>query len=522
MDDRSLAHLRFFILLIVLTFVCSQSRSQSIGSVLFLDSPTHQYLRTRAPNDTAGTDSMSSMELGAVVSVLLGFVPPATISAASSSKLNGVLMPNPFDRPRHVFMLEVGLAEDLQVMVDLDGAMFGSAMMNKVIWGLGNVQIELPDKDEVSVFSLDGPEIDSSADILDQEINDFASWLGGSYVSNDVEPLNGELTISLPSGLQMILHMSKKSHKEFITNLVLLVRNIKRKMHEDMTGNFQNVAELMIGRFQGIKALQEEYGSEGIVQKGKELFLTAISKIFDSLQAGRKGQVVGVVLFSWAHSSESEKVVDVMYNSQPSPRWLEEVKNSSNSTVGPELEFVRRTLAWITGIILLISTLLGVYLLINMPLTRDTLLYSNIKLRFMLLKLDIDLVGVCGGLVYQFQQQHLATGQGYFPWAVVLPSRKTHTGKCAIPVPIINNSTADGILGAGSNDTSSNLQQLGPGSAPYLSQYSGGLFCLKSSWSSWERTFDVSGIWLASDLILARKEWLPDLHFPERDWNMHH
>jgi hypothetical protein len=39
-------------------------------------------------------------------------------------------------------------------------------------------------------------------------------------------------------------------------------------------------------------------------------------------------------------------------------RWLEEV-NSLNTTIA-EVALVRRTLAWITGIILLVSTLMGV------------------------------------------------------------------------------------------------------------------------------------------------------------------
>ena len=83
-------------------------------------------------------------EVGAAVSVLLGFAPPATLSAAGSSKasvitsvinttsviplphsdpfalskflmsllqLNEILMPNPFNRPRAVFLLDVRGAE---------------------------------------------------------------------------------------------------------------------------------------------------------------------------------------------------------------------------------------------------------------------------------------------------------------------------------------------------------------------------------------------------------------------------
>lgn len=42
-------------------------------------------------------------------------------------------------------------------------------------------------------------------------------------------------------------------------------------------------------------------------------------------------------------------------------RWLEEASTSTdNSTIASEVLLVRRSLAWITGIILLISTLLGV------------------------------------------------------------------------------------------------------------------------------------------------------------------
>ncbi|MBA0555447.1 hypothetical protein Golob_025625 [Gossypium lobatum] len=96
--------------------------------------------------------------------------------------------------------------------------------------------------------------------------------------------------------------------------------------------------------------------------------------------------------------------MNMMYTSRPSLRWLEETKSSLNTTLAAQM-LVRRTLAWITGVVLLIATLLGkftlsilltdlgvlmklfftllsvaVYFLLNMPLTRDTLLYSNVKL----------------------------------------------------------------------------------------------------------------------------------------------
>lgn len=40
------------------------------------------------------------------------------------------------------------------------------------------------------------------------------------------------------------------------------------------------------------QVLQEHYGAEGIAENGLELFVTSVSKIFDSLQAAYKGMMV--------------------------------------------------------------------------------------------------------------------------------------------------------------------------------------------------------------------------------------
>lgn len=73
------------------------------------------------------------------------------------------------------------------------------------------------------------------------------------------------------------------------------------------------------------------------------------------------GQIVGVVFFSGSSTAESGKMLNVKYTSQTSARYLVDTEGSHNVT-DPQVLLVRRTLAWITGIILLISTLLGVRL----------------------------------------------------------------------------------------------------------------------------------------------------------------
>lgn len=69
---------------------------------------------------------------------------------------------------------------------------------------------------------------------------------------------------------------------------------------------------------------------------------------------------MGVILSNGTPSQESETVLNVMFTSHTSARWLEETTGSSNSTIVAEVLLVRRTLAWFTGIILLVATIMGV------------------------------------------------------------------------------------------------------------------------------------------------------------------
>ncbi|XWS13449.1 hypothetical protein CRYUN_Cryun36dG0038100 [Craigia yunnanensis] len=368
--------MKIFYLFLIPSLLFSFFRAESTGYVFFIDSSTHQFLRTQSSNDVAQSKSMLLPEVAAAVSVLLGFAPPVTLSAAGSSKLNEVLVPNPFDRPCAVFMLEVSGVDD-PLVVDPKNALFSKALKSGVDLGSSKADIQLPDEEQVSVISLDKP----LGDYTEEEMNDFASWLGGSYVTDATKTLHGVLTIPLANGDNVNLHMSKLVHREFALKLFALSHNIRKAMeiHEDLSLTLHRPAELIMGSFDGIKALQEQHDSDGFDKQGMRLLLATLSKIFDSLQTAYEGQIVGVIVFNGVPQPESKTLMNVMFTSRPSPRWLAETKSSLNTTLVAQL-LVRRTLAWVTGVVLLIATLLGVYFLLNMPLTRDTLLYSNVKL----------------------------------------------------------------------------------------------------------------------------------------------
>ncbi|XAR62594.1 hypothetical protein NMG60_11017418 [Bertholletia excelsa] len=373
-----------FCLLIILSLLSLKSRANGSGSVVFLDSSSHRYFRPIPSDATSETELMLLSDVGAAVSVLLGFAPPDTLSAASSSRLNDVLAPNPFDRPRSVFMIDVRGAEGVRGMVQSTEAFFGQALRRTVIMS-SKADIQLPDEDEVLVISLNEP-LSSNLELTDKELNNIAHWLDGTFVADTLQPMNGELTIPLVTGSHLKFHMSKKADRDFIRSLLSLFQNTQRAidMHKDFSRSKQHPAELIMGAFDAIKFLQGEYGTEGIAQQGLELLFTSIFKIFDSLQDVYKGEIVGVILLNGTPLSDSENALNLMFSHGSAVRLLEETDSSStstsNSTAIAELELVRWTLAWTTGIILLIATLLGIYFLLNMPLTKDTLLYANVKL----------------------------------------------------------------------------------------------------------------------------------------------
>nr|XP_043634452.1 uncharacterized protein LOC122605560 [Erigeron canadensis] len=374
MDSKNPSRFSLILLLIISSILFLQSSADGSGSVYFLDSSTHHYFQS----PSSEPKSMSLPEVGAAISVLLGFAPPSTLSSMSSEKLNEVLVANPFNRPYAVFSLEINRFGDKHP--ELGSDLFSKALKREVT--IEDAEIQLSDENELSLVSLNEP-VTADMELSDADLTDFASWLGGTYLNTAPEPLTGELTVPLANGVQIKLHMSKKADREFTRSLIALNQNVWRAvtLHEDLAGSIPTPAELIEGRFDGLKAFEEHYGTDDIVQEGAELLVTALSKIYDSLKTLYKGQLVGVVIFNRSPAKESDTMLTVKFTMRPTSRLLEEKEGSHDaSLLIAEVLLVRRTLAWITGIIFLISTLMGTWFLLYMPLTRDTLLYSNVKL----------------------------------------------------------------------------------------------------------------------------------------------
>ncbi|KAG2580835.1 hypothetical protein PVAP13_6NG366700 [Panicum virgatum] len=353
------------------------------ASAVFIDAAPHRYLRDQQADDQ-GT-SMSLNEVSAAVSVLLGFAPPTALPVLSSSQLNKLLIPNPFDRPRAVFLVQIaGSYASADSFVSEASNIFKTR-----IEGANNNATGLTDKDELIIIrsdeSLDHPE----SGFFASELSSLANWLEGSYQKS-----SGKLVIPLESGNNLTLVLDKcttsmllldepmryvymEADLEFVSSLASILRTIERaiQIHEDFSGVI-SPAELLVCHFTGIKALENEYASTEIVKQGTEIVRRAITKAFQSLRGAYKGKIVGLVISTEEASSFLGSIIEAPSSLHISRR-LEEA-SQTNATAS--IVLVRKSLAWITGIILLFSTLIGVCLLMNMPLTRDTLLYSNVKI----------------------------------------------------------------------------------------------------------------------------------------------
>ncbi|CAA7045669.1 unnamed protein product [Microthlaspi erraticum] len=357
--------MKAFYVFVVSLLLTLNSRGEASGSVFFIDGSNNQYLRPRSSNEAL---PMSLSEISATVSALLGFAPPSTLTADGSSKLNKILKPNPFERPHAAFVLEIAGADATLVE---SHSYLGNAIKGSINSDSHRADIELPES-EVVVVSVN----ERSSDVTDKDMNEFASWLGGSYVAGSAEPLTGLLSIPLAGGANVEFHLAKEAERKFALNLLDLYQNIRRAvgLHEDSSH-----AQLTAGRFSGIDALAKENG-QVMAKQGMSVLLATVSKLFDLLETSHKGQIVGVIVLDERANQESANLLNVESSSRSAARSMAEVEGIPSPIIIAQIILVRLTLAWLTGIILLIATLLGVYFLMYMPLTKDTLLYSNVKL----------------------------------------------------------------------------------------------------------------------------------------------
>ncbi|GLJ40478.1 hypothetical protein SUGI_0834260 [Cryptomeria japonica] len=379
---------------IMILLLCSAAQTKGSGSgagagagsgsgsglVLLLDNPDHSYFRTQSLSQEA---YMTQSDIAATMSVLLGFAPSASLSV-SSSKLDALLTPNPFKRPHAVLVLEArGINQETLSGLDFSNFGLESYSYRHLVAESSDTAFDFPE-DEVMLVSLKGASDDENdLHSIEKELSDLALWLGGFYTGGQ-QPMQGNLSIPLSKESSLTLNLLKGADQIFAKELVSLYQNIRRVavMHENLAESSLDTAELLLGSFAGVEALQEHYGHNNIPCKGLELFLNVAVKLFNSLQLSYGGQIVGIVAMNSNVVPSSEEMFDIKLTSRNS-HLLSELDSSKRlppNFAEVQAKLIRKAVAWSMAFILLVTTLVGVYYLFNMPITRDTLLYSNVKL----------------------------------------------------------------------------------------------------------------------------------------------
>lgn len=348
------------IAVLCLIWVASCATATQLGSVSFIESTPGSYLRSASSNRLQGS-IFSYADVSAVMAVLLGAAPQSSISDESASKLNELVAPNPFHRPNAVLLLTLEQIKG----VDQRG---NSASVSAQHRGL---QLEatrglfvLPE--DAMLLSLNTTFQESV--VTDGELRELASFLGASYEASK-EPSSGVLSLGLPDGDMITLDFDKKQDKALGYKLHTLFRHM-----EDVATNLDTRSTgLVAGALTVAKELYEEPDSSVTLREASELLHLVATKVFTYLDTALNGGLVGVIVHA------QEQIFDMSLNWGPSRlQLLQAPSNTITSTVAEVL--TETIIAYITGILFIVALIIGTCFLFKMPVTRDTLLYSGVKL----------------------------------------------------------------------------------------------------------------------------------------------
>jgi hypothetical protein len=347
-----------------------------VGKVFFLESGKQEYLRQSLKEGNVEAEVLSGGDTAAAIAVLLGVPPPLLLSAASSARLDSLLSPNPFKRPHAVIALTIrGVISDSPVFKEIE-QILGTSVLQRSLSANGFQRPhQLPGRD-VEVQSLNSIGLEHGLDAL-------ASFLEGAY-KKDEETNKIVLKIPLPVAdhFSFSINLEENADRSFADELLQLFHSIQSV---SSLRRGQTQAKLMLGTFSALELMDE--GSDHRMDATKLLLHTA-ARVLSALEANYNGQMVGVfTLLSCApgtrvlplFSIDESRSARSLLGDVPAPAPSQSSPNQS--LYDAEIRTLNsRSLLTVTALILLIATGLGNCFLLYMPLTRDTLLYANVKL----------------------------------------------------------------------------------------------------------------------------------------------
>uniref|UniRef100_A0A7I4F4M2 DUF7794 domain-containing protein n=1 Tax=Physcomitrium patens TaxID=3218 RepID=A0A7I4F4M2_PHYPA len=342
------------------------SASQADDAVIFVDSsirPVH--LRTTPPIEK---EAFSFNDVATSLAVLLGVVPKA-VDEKVASKIDSVVTPNPFHRPRAVLSVNIG-------GVDFD-AISNEGTLG--LLGLESYQLrpliaeDAHFRQTIEVLTnLDTANIHTEVSEQDLEF----VFMSASYDLNEDSKTVATISWDISSSESFSLDMSKSADRLFFKELMGLFRNMKRAVSSHQVVDLERPADLFSGTFNGIEELRKQYGSGHQTQLASKFVLHAMNQALQFLQENYNDKLVGV--FTFTKSANNFEITTTERRS----RFLQALAPTSGNETSPEdmsLRLGNQAVVFFTVIILLVALLLSTCCMFTMPLTRDSLLYSGLK-----------------------------------------------------------------------------------------------------------------------------------------------
>jgi hypothetical protein len=226
--------------------------------------------------------------------------------------------------------------------------------------------------------------VDLHAEISEQDFQAEFVFMSASYNLDGVSKTVTTVSWDMSNGETFSLDITKSADRLFFKELMDIFRNMQRAISSQQAVDLEQPANLYFGNFNGIEELRKAYGSGDQIQLASKFVLYAMNQALQFLQDNYSDKLVGV--FTFAESSNDFEIIV----SERRARFLQDADaavavpaGSPGNETTPEqmaLQLGNRAVVFFTVIIFLVALLLSTCCMFTMPVTRDSLLYSGLKL----------------------------------------------------------------------------------------------------------------------------------------------
>eukprot|EP00475_Leptophrys_vorax_P040359 TRINITY_DN74711_c0_g1_i2.p1 TRINITY_DN74711_c0_g1~~TRINITY_DN74711_c0_g1_i2.p1 ORF type:complete len:393 (-),score=53.15 TRINITY_DN74711_c0_g1_i2:230-1408(-) len=371
------------------------AQASGFPGVIFLDEQKDSYFRSDVEITANEAQTLSPASFAAATAALLGVSVPPSTDAEVSSQLNSLIVPDPFHRPRSMLMLV------------LPGADYGAFASNVSLRGLQVVQrraFPSPSLDSNALLDAVDYEIaamlkEATHEGLKLDVSDCsvlsdnsvaATPTGGNKVARPCDEkckylltsseLVGEASEQLDQLLRSTFDISKDSDSKFLLDLACTVMFIR-----DGAENLNRAGASPHLFFSSLAGLQ---GGDSFVTGRVAFTLAVVSAHVNAIRSVNNCNMIAAIVLPGVLSEAPAHSHDLIYQTmlasrvqRPAARELRAVVAAAATQQTDNLktpaDVVSEAIIIATVIILLVALSLATGYLFNMPLTRDTLLYSG-------------------------------------------------------------------------------------------------------------------------------------------------